>query len=425
MKSPAPHGSKAASPMRVLVYDPRVIGHHLEYLDHLARYAVDEGEIELHFVVHPHFERHAPSITRLANDHPSCVAIHPLSEAEFAATETDTVVQRAVAGWKALEKRARHVGASHCIFLEMNAYQPVLGLPRARTAPFQVSGILFFPYCRIQPRGTGVFDRLRASIERLRKYWQVRWVLSNSNVHTIFLLNDKLGAARLNDDVGRDIFRPLPDPVPLSPETPATEDEKEWSDTWWADNRLHFLLFGSLRRNKGVEQTVEAFSQLPAQSASQMALHLLGESRAELADELPRLTDFLKDHQPSLTVHVENRFLSDIELELALQRSHVVLAPYQRTEGSSGVIGHAAKHQCPVIGPHTGLIGSLIDEYDLGLMADTTKPDALCRALQQCLYRADEISNTKGMRRYVGERSPKTFAETIVSSLPKSTAQDE
>jgi glycosyltransferase involved in cell wall biosynthesis len=379
----------------------------------------------MHLVVHPKFDHYAPEVVALASQHPSRVAIHPLTETEFAATETDTILRRAIAGWEAIEERGRRFDIDHCVVMEMNAYQPVLGLPRAREGSFQTSGILFFPYCRIPSDGLALSDRVWASVERFRKYCQMRWVISNPNVETIFVLNDEWGADQMNDDVGRDVFHPLPDPVPPSPDTPAPEDEIEWSNTWWTEAHMHFLLFGSLRRHKGVEQTIEAFGRLPEQAASQMALHLLGQPREELEGELSRLTDALKDRQPDLTVHLESRFLSDTELDLALQQSHVVLAPYQRTEGSSGVIGHAAKHGCPVIGPQTGLIGSLIRDYDLGLTIDTTSPNALCRALRRCLGGTEDVGSKVGMKRYVDERSPETFAETILSTLEGSSAHPE
>lgn len=403
--------------MRVLIYDPRVSGHHCEYLSHLARYATKNGEVEMHLVVHPQFDHYAPEVVAQANRHPSRVTIQPLTETEYAATETDTILSRAIAGWEAIEERGRRLDIDHCVIMEMNAYQPVLGLPQVRNAPFQTSGILFFPYCRISSDGPGRFGGVWASLERFRKYCQVRWVLSNPNVHSIFVLNDEWGAAQMNEDLERDVFCPLPDPVPSSPERSATEEEIEWSTTWWTDDRMHFLLFGSLRRHKGVEEAIEAFGLLPDQAASQMALHLLGQPREELKDELPRLANALRNRQPDLTLHVEPRFLSETELDLALQHSNIVLAPYQRTEGSSGVIGHAAKHRCPIIGPNTGLIGSLIPNYDLGLTIDTTNPAALCRALQHCLKSTDDVGNEQKMKQYVEERSPKTFAETIVSSL--------
>lgn len=392
------------------------MGHHVEFLHHVASYGAQQDALRVHLVVHPHVEEKAPSLVALGNDHPESVVLHPLTEQELAATEqTDTVFQRAIAGWEAVETRARRVNASHCIFMEVNAYQPVLGLPRARRAPFHTSGILFFPYCRLDPPSNTPMARLRTWGERLRKQWQLRWVLSNPKVDTLFLLNDPWGADWLSENLGRDAFASLPDPVPPFPSIEsAPPDVVDWADHEWPGNRTHFLLFGSLREVKGIHPTLDAFRRLPAEHAAQMSLHLLGRSREDLSDTLPELVEAVRRKQPRLQVHFEDRYLSETELEVALDRSDVVLTPYLRTEGSSGVLGHAASHRLPVIGPCTGLIGQLIEAYDLGMCLKQITAQTLSAALSAHVAASQPQASLSGMQRYVEERKPSDFARTLV-----------
>jgi len=408
--------------MRIVLFDQRLIGHHLEYLRHLSRFAVHNRVAELHLVVHPHFAAHAPKITDLATNHPKQIHIHPLTEKEYEDIErTGTVFRRSLAAWKAVDRHARAVAADHVAFMEINAFQPVLGLPRARSASFGISGILFFPYCRIEPPSSAFVDRLRVGMERFVKCQRLRFVLSNSNVQTLFILNDSEGADTLNRDINTRAFRMLPDPVlPLSSkaEEPASVDV--WAEEHWSSKQTHALLFGSLRRQKGVYQLLNAVHGLDADEAAALTLHVLGKSRGDIENDLPERLETLQRQQPNLTVHYEERFLAEAELSEALTRSDVVLAPYQRTEGSSGVIGHAANYNCPVIGSQTGLIGSLIREYDLGRAVDATRPEAIRAAIQHYLHTPTPTSGTKGMHRYVRERSPQAFSKTFFAGLKRS-----
>ena len=177
------------------------------------------------------------------------------------------------------------------------------------------------------------------------------------------------------------------------------------------------LLFGSLREAKGVRPALKAFHQLNDADARTASLHILGRTRAEIAESLPKLVDALRIQQPKLHVHFEDRYLSEPELSAALHHSDVILAPYLRTEGSSGVLGHAARYKRPVIGPSTGLIGQLIETYGLGTGLPEITATTLSCALRSHLQKPDSAVSKQGMKQYVKERSPKAFARTFFQTL--------
>lgn len=406
-----------------MIFDPFVVGHHVEFLRHLAEYAIEEETHQLHFVVHPRFPELFPDLTRRVHAHPRHVALHSLDEDEFQEIKSGNIFRRALAGWEALDARARAIGADHSVFMEINTYEPALGLPRARSVPYQISGILFFPYCRIEASSSGWWPQIRRGIERARKFGQIEWVLSNPKVDRVYVLNDSTAAEQLQSAHRTDAFLSLPDPVPsldaageLGAESPSTVAGAQWKKEHWPEDRVHFLLFGSLRPQKGIYPLVDAVQQLSPSEAKRTALHLLGQPKGALDEELPEVIAQLRRTLPSLHVHYEDRFLSDVELAQAIEQSDVVLAPYQRTEGSSGVLGQAAKHGRPVIGPSTGLISALIQEFQLGTTVDATRPDAIRNALRECLD-DHNIGSVEGMARYVRERTPTAFAQTLLSSL--------
>lgn len=404
--------------MRVLVFDPFVEGHHVEYLRHLADFTQRAEGLDLHMAVHPRFHELAPDVHDIATDSAK-VHIHLLTMNEFEGITTAGLWKRALIGWEAMEQRARAVDADMTVFLEMNLYQPVFGMPKARTVPFQTSGILFFPFTRLEATGEGMAKRLRVSATRLRKRLQTRWVLSNPTISSIFVLNDPWSATQLNQSFQRNVFHSLPDPIAFEPESvEGTEDEKDWAMHHWAcGDRTHFLIFGSLREDKGVVQALEAFRCLSNEEASGASLHILGKSRDDFREPLRVHVSALRDVQPALHVHIEDRYLSEAEIKLSLDVSDVVLAPYQRTEGSSGVIGHAAQNQTPVIGPETGLIGQLIQAYQMGQTVDASSPQEIGSAIRKSLQSGHPVGDLALMKQYVEERSPDAFARAFFDRL--------
>ena len=343
----------------------------------------------------------------------------------------------------------RSVQADHCILLELNIFQLVLGLFRGLDQ-VEVSGILFFPYPRIDPDGQNVIDRLLCWFEKLRKHVQLRWMLRNRDIETVFLLNDGPAVEHLNQFwPERTPFRMLPDPVPPLAEELMEEEGGEEHETIGeqsrkqsegvpravphapheeskpsrntprpdGEDRIVFLMFGALRKEKGIREVIHAFRQLSPGAAKNATLWLFGQVSADLEDEFPDLVELLRRERPNLHVQVETRFLPERELHEALQGADVVLAPYLRSEGSSGVIGHSARYRVPVLGPKSGLVGSLIDEHDLGITVEANDPKAIVRAVHK--YIKGELSRceTPGMQRYVEQRTPTRFAQIIFDAV--------
>lgn len=401
--------------MQIIIFDPLIVGHHVEYLRHLAQYAIEKKSFKLHFIVHPQFTHRFPKLSMEIMGHSDVTELHALAGHEYHDIKESGIIRRSLTGWNAMERRARQIKADHCVFMEINPYQPVIGLPRARRAPFSISGILFFPYCRIEPVNPSTIGSVRTWLERLRKRAQLQWVLSNRSVERIFVLNDVEAATKMREQFRKNVFVSLPDPVPPNGDE-AESPEPHWMDKNWPSGRSHFLLCGALREQKGVSQLFEAIRRLEVEETCKMALHLLGKPRGKMRSRIPKMVRDLRSSCPSLSIHYEGRFLSDEELSQAIKASNVVLAPYQRTEGSSGIIGHAAKHLRPVIGPSRGLIGMLIDKYNLGITVDTTSSSALRDALRHFLNGAKDVDEN-AMLRYVEERTPRAFARALLTEI--------
>jgi glycosyltransferase involved in cell wall biosynthesis len=403
--------------MKILLFNPRIVGHHSEHLRFVANYASKSDDYEVYILGHPDIRSKDKKLDKESRESES-VSIFSMKRSEHSVFSRKSSIKRSLEGWKIASRYAMKLDVDHCVFMEVNIYQAVLGLPRARGMSFSTSGILFFPYCRIEPDSDTFLSRLGTAIEKSRKHLQLRWVLSNPDIDTIFLLNDEWGARKLNRDLRTDVFEALPDPVPSFSSGDRRDGElSNWGEKWWGDDRMHFLLFGSLREDKGVRVAIRSFCNLAADDAERAVLHILGEPRENLEEELPELVNDLRQNKPNLPVHFEGRFLSEGELDFALSHSDVILAPYQRTEGSSGVLSHAANYRLPVIGPKTGLVGRLIEQYGLGTTVNAGSADRLRQSISAYLQNADDEWNPAGMRKYVSERSPNDFAGKLLNTL--------
>jgi glycosyltransferase involved in cell wall biosynthesis len=131
----------------------------------------------------------------------------------------------------------------------------------------------------------------------------------------------------------------------------------------------------------------------------------------------------LQQAQPRLWFQIEDRRLERDELETLVAQSDVVLAPYQRFVGSSGVLLWAARAGRPVLAQDFGLVGRLIRDHRLGAVADASDPAALAQAIERMVLEGPQsFIDTSSARRFAAARTPDHFAATVLSSLGSAIA---
>lgn len=393
----------------ITVFDSEATGHHLEYVQHIAQYVCENSlPYDVTLVVHPEV---AASVRQHVSS--SSLSVQGIAPKIISRIETSSSLwRRSLYEWAVARRWAEESNAHHLVLLTLNWFQLGLVSPRSFQTGFTVSGILFSPYPRWKPTANGGTDRLHNWIKRLRKKGLLWLMMRNPNITSVHILNDPEAAEHLNravDPHGR--FISLPDPVPSLPKS---EKRTSAHDTYSiSPDRTLFLFFGTISKRKGIIQTLKAMQMLSEQEQRRGALLLLG--RLKEGQESP-IGEHLRKLQAKskLEVRTDFRFVAPEELSDALHSADVILAPYQRTEGSSGVIGHAARAHCPVIGPNDGLIGTLIRSYQLGATAEVTQPallsQAIAKAIEGKISVASHLAN-----QYVAERSPYKFASKIVT----------
>jgi glycosyltransferase involved in cell wall biosynthesis len=391
---------------RLMVFDTRDTGHHIEYIRHVVRYASRRSlGTELVGVVPA---RVVDAVRAEADDGVRLVAID--EESIRTAHEAPTPWHRSFAEWRLAERHARRFNVDHCVLMDLNWFQVALALPSTYRIPFTLSGIYFFPFVRLRPLQESGTQALLQLARVARKWLVMGIMMRNPAIESVYVLNDAWAATQLNDltDTWKRRFCPLPDPVL----PPRNIEGGSFRDAYDLDAQRTFFLFaGTVSRRKGVFEALDAAERLETDAQARSALVLAGRLVDDVADAVCRRINRLRNTTP-MKVCADFRFLPEDELHRAFAGCDAILAPYQRVEGSSGLLGHAAQAQRPVIGPNHGLIGELIDRYELGRTVDASRPDQIAQAMRAVVDGTVAVGTQA--ETYVRERTPERFAAQLL-----------
>lgn len=212
-------------------------------------------------------------------------------------------------------------------------------------------------------------------------------------------------------------LRLLPDLLPVDADTVAhtvAETPAKTVPTTPLSNpdvapKLRCLLFGALQRRKGVFELLQALDMLPPSDADRVAVRFLGKVFPDAAD-LPSAIAKARDGQAKITL--DDRYAAHSELAQAVAEADVILAPYQRHIGSSGVLYWAAAFGKPVIGQAYGQNGREIRQFGLGAAVATHRPAAIMRALSDAI--AGRLPfDPNGARAYLDGHDSTRFAAIL------------
>ena len=399
------------APYDLLILEPAARGHGREWMLHLATHAIRQ-----HPDLRLAFAAAAPVAERLNRD----LAFHPidaprvvaLSDQEAALCTHRNLAISGFARWLTMRHYLRRLDAREGLFLECDhlSLPLALGLPMGRGR--SVSGVLFRPSVHY---GTAIRPRWTERLRELRKNFLYRLMLRHPAVRQIHSLDDAFPAyARARYGGGAKVTA-LPDPV-FPSEQPTVEDGALAAKA--PKDRMLFVLFGVLAERKGVLALLRALSRFDAETSARAAIVIAGEIDPAIRDAVHGGIEVLNLDPTGPWVHLEERHLRAGEITALVDRSSVVLAPYQRFVGSSGVLMWAAGRGRPVITQDYGLLGRLVREHALGLAVDTTDPRALADAIAGVARQgATGLAAPMGMARFAAERRPEAFAAAILGPL--------
>jgi glycosyltransferase involved in cell wall biosynthesis len=408
-KSIAAMGKKDfSSDLRLMVFSPWCYGHHPTYLRHLiSSWCQWQLSGVLDIVVNQQFLREHADVVELGQqcDRQNVQFIAMTTQEQEDLEAATSGLKRALEQHKLISRYASQLGSTKglIIYFDSCLISLVLGLK----LPCPFSGIYYRPTFHY-PLFTKSIPTWKERVQHLRERVSLWRVLHHPQFRTLFCLDpiavEKIATSKV-------IY--LPDPVQIEKDI-AFRSEQMIDNLRIEPNRKIFLFFGRLAEwRKGVPQLVEAVSYLPYEIQQQMCLLFVGEP-----DPKPLEAWLTPIKKSGVQIVTRYNYVPEAEIYSYFQLADIVLAPYQRHVGMSGILLQAAAANKPVLSSNYGLMGEMVKRYGLGIAVDSTDPREISAGLIRCLTEEqDSLCDRARMQAFVVENSVERFAHTILHNI--------
>lgn len=366
--------------MRILVFDPIISGHHLEYLHHLYMMAVNRPQDDFVFAVHPDFEKKRSLLEWPSADNISFDTLVPVKE-----QNGNSISELLKASWrlcKQLKMYVRKHKADRVFTNNIISFVPFA--PLFFGGGVTISGIIYHIYLYKQKE----LSRIQRFFNKF-KYQ----IMSNGKIFgSVLILNDQESAETFNREYKCKKFVGLPDPyVPIKTEG-LFGFRKKYNIP--ASAKL-FAHFGGLAKRKGTLDIMNSIESLDEHSRSNYWFVFAGAIKDEMKESFYKM---YHDLEKGSHIIVKDEFCSFEYLASLCEACDAILAPYHETDLSSGMLGYASQFGKPLIVPSKGLVGKLVRQYKLGMGLDTIDNQSLCEAYkrvgtEKCVITNDYIEN--------------------------------
>ncbi len=397
---------------RLVILEPSAEGHPREWLQHLMRFTASlGGPYVVWFVVAPALCRGlAAEMPAALTDRVRLISLRPIEEK---LCMHRWLPVSGFARWWTMRRYLLISGAEagHFLSLDHLSLPLALGLGAAGR---RLGGILFRPTTHYRSLGP-YHPRGGERVRDLRKAILYRLMLLNHAVRAVLTLDPYFPGHAAQHYRGGEKVMAVPDPA--HPPINATMEDVRLAGLI-PPNRVAFVLFGFLTERKGVLALLDSLRMVPDSAASRIAIMVAGKVDNDIRDEVTEMCRRLAVTQPHLWLHVEDRRLSSGEIDALVRRSDVVLAPYQRFAGSSGVMMWAARAGKPLLTQEFGLIGRLVRDYELGIALDTSNPRTLAYGIERMTVRGPlAFINRRSAQDFAAARTPQHFATAVFAGL--------
>lgn len=402
---------------KLMLFDLSIYGHHPSYIQHLIRYWCNQKlSVNLNIVVSPQFIQVHSDVVETASEcnqgNINFVAI--TQEEESALKSRKSAVSRnlrTLQEWDLFCKYASLLQATKGLIMYFDTCQLPLSL--GIESPCLFSGIYFRPTFHYR-EFSNYLPSWRDRLQELREKFLLNRVLRHPQLQTLFCL-DPFAVSNINKFHSKTRVVHIPDPVQI--QQYKFELGKLRESLRVQPGKQVFLVFGSLTGRKGIYQLLEAIQLLSPELCQKLCLLFIGEANSTDKALISSQIGSICQSQPiQIIEHYE--FVPEQDVQAYFQLADVVLAPYQRHVGMSGILLLAAAVQKPVLSSNYGLMGEIVQRYSLGLTVDSTKPDAIAKGLTRFLIEApEELSDHTKMKSFAEQNSIEHFASVIFQHL--------
>lgn len=351
-------------------------GHHSSYLNYFIKYWCKEELFkQLVVVTSPNFfEKNILADEFADYCKQKNVWFVEISPDEYFQFNNKKRFSKVLYEWNIYCRYASILKVSHCLFMYLDSLQ--LPIIFGRKSPCSFSGIYFRPSFHYHE-----FDEYNSSLSNSIRQWVKKTVLylvmKNSQLRILFCLDQfAVKHIKTNNSLVKTAY--LPDPIDKNDKS----NPNELRDCLQVEpGRIVFLLFGSLEERKGILQVLQAIDLLSPSYCQQICLILAGVDYFSN----PSTQEFINQLSERLPIQIitKYQFIFEHEVSAYFQLADVVLVPYQRHVGMSGIILYAASAQKPVISSNYGLLGKLVKDNHLGITTDTRFPSKISKVITE------------------------------------------
>lgn len=398
---------------KLLLFDLSIYGHHPSYIQHFVEYWSQQKSAEsLDIVVSPKFMQVHADVVEIAQKCSIALNFVPITAVEEAALQPrNSGINRTIRAfqeWNLLCKYTASLQANKCLIMYFDTCLLPLAVGIKPACSF--SGIYFRPTFHY-PSLSNYLPSRKSRWQQWREKFILKRVLRHAQLQTLFCL-DPLAITHINNLHSQSKAVHLPDPVALPPDNlPLTNCKQNWQID---EKRQVFLLFGALTGRKGIYQLLDAIALLPIELCRQICLLLVGEANPTDKALIEAKVATVCQAKP-VQIVTQYEFVPEAKVQEYFQLADVVLAPYQRHVGMSGILLLAAAAQKPVLTSNYGLMGEIVRQYSLGIAVDSTMPEQIAQGLTRCLVASPEtLGDRLQMQIFAVQNSAQKFAQKLI-----------
>lgn len=348
---------------KILIYDLKTEGHHIEYLHHLYVGALASRN-EYVFAVDKDF------ITRSVDfqwDKAENIRFIYLDNEEG----SGNVLKKS---WRMNRQLRRVVKAEKPDKVFLNTLMNFMPFLPYSVGKSKVSGIIYSIY---------LHDWDSASfLNKLSNRLKYRLFAHKKSIENVFVLNDNASVLKLNEIWKTDKFKYLTDPyIPFKNE----EIHDLRDELGIAKDKKIILHLGYLEARKGTLEVLDMIANTPIEDRGKYCVIFAGRLDEEIKDVFYKKINELKD---TIQIVMEIGFLSYNFMGSLVFTADKVVLPYRIVNASSGIIGYCAQFKTPVYVPAKGLIGKLVEDYHIGCAVDNFNSinDLKDVEINNCIY---------------------------------------
>lgn len=264
-----------------------------------------------------------------------------------------------------LNKYIKKYDATEVVLIDLISYIPFLPFIIGKNV--KVRGILYRIY--LYEWNTSSFSKRIQDI--------IKFILfSHSRVFDrVFILNDSSSAYYLNKLYHSQVFYYLPDPVASAKEYSGYDIKGKYNID---KNKTVYLHPGGMLPYKGTIEILDALSMMDDDSLAHIAVIFAGRITDNIHASFYERFNQLKSKVQLILLEGFLPFESLADLFISC---NYVLIPYKVKGQSSGIVGHAAYYNKPVIVAKGGIIGKTVRRFHLGPIIDKPTPEFIMEFL--------------------------------------------